>query len=76
MAAKTTIKKNESGEYEVRFWNNGRLDENKTYFTDDREDAKNTKQQIDQQIKERTCKTCGAYVDETNYCDSCGSKLI
>jgi hypothetical protein len=75
MAAKTTIKKNEHDEYEVRFWNSGQLDEAKTYYTDDREDANSTKQQIDKHIKERTCKTCGAYIDETNYCDSCGGSI-
>ncbi len=36
------IKKNDFGEYEVVWEENGKRDEAKTYYTDDLEDAKNT----------------------------------
>lgn len=39
---KFTIKKNDIGEFVVKVWVNGKYDDNKSYFTDDLQDAKNT----------------------------------
>lgn len=75
MAIKIKIKKNEFDEFEVQWLENGLLNENKTYYTDDREDATLTKAAMEKEVKVRTCSTCGAYIDETNYCDSCGNEL-
>ena len=39
---KIQMKKNDYGEYEVRWVDGGKVIKSKTYFTDDKEDAKNT----------------------------------
>lgn len=39
---KFTTKRNNVGEIEVKVWVNGKYDEKKSYFTDDKQDAINT----------------------------------
>lgn len=75
MAVKIKIKKNNFDEFEVQWIENGLKNEAKTYFTDDAADAIITKAAMKKEVQRRTCKTCGAYVDETNYCNSCGNEL-
>ena len=75
MAVKIKIKKNEFDEFEVQWIENGLRNEAKTCYTDDCEDATLTKAAMEKEVKARTCKTCGAYIDETNYCNSCGNEL-
>jgi hypothetical protein len=39
----TIVKDRNTGEWVVKVYENGKLNEDKTYYTDDREDAENTK---------------------------------
>jgi len=77
MTIKIKIKKNDFGEFEVQWLENGKKNEAKTYHTDDYDDAIVTRNEMKRTLLESVCHNCGTKspMDGTFYCQICGCKL-
>lgn len=77
MVIKIKIKKNELGEFEVQWLEDGKKNEAKTYYTDDYDDAIITRNAMKREQLKSVCHGCGTKRpdDGAFYCSTCGCKL-